>query len=265
MEELGIRQIFARSPQAKGRVERAAGTFQDGLVTELRLVGATTITEANEVLNDFLPRFNEKFAVQAEQDSPAYRCLEKSVSLEQILCFKHRRKVSRDNTVKYKQHTLQLLPDETRPSYAGVQVDVKEDLDGRLLVQYQGETIPTQEAPKRPSQLRKAAAAPPDCPGSDSGINGTGGPFDPHLSTLETGELDRDLRPRKSKAQQHLIPTPRQTALWEDVQQAKLRGLSLRTMARELGIHRNTVRRYTLAESPPLRKKAPPGSNPTRR
>ena len=59
MEELSIRQIFARSPQAKGRVERAAATFQDCLVTELRLAGAATIDEANEVLSSFLPRFNE--------------------------------------------------------------------------------------------------------------------------------------------------------------------------------------------------------------
>ena len=122
MEELGIRQIFARSPQAKGRVERAAGTFQDRLVTELRLAGAATITEANEVLNSFLPRFNEKFGVQAEQDCPAYRFLDQSVSLDRTPCFKHRRKVSRDNTVKYNRRTLQLLPDGTRPTYAGVQV-----------------------------------------------------------------------------------------------------------------------------------------------
>ena len=40
MEELGIQMIFALSPQAKGRVERTAGTFQDRLVTELRLAGA---------------------------------------------------------------------------------------------------------------------------------------------------------------------------------------------------------------------------------
>ena len=145
MEELGIRMIFARSPQAKGRVERATATFQDRLVTELRLSGAATITEANEVLNNFLPRFNEKFGVQAEQDCPAYRSLEQSVSLHGILCFKHRRKVSRDNTVKYNRHTLQLLPDGTRPTYAGVQVEVQEDLDGRLLVQCQGQTIPSQE------------------------------------------------------------------------------------------------------------------------
>ena len=43
MVELGIQQIFARSPQAKGRVERMAGTFQDRLVTELRLADARTI------------------------------------------------------------------------------------------------------------------------------------------------------------------------------------------------------------------------------
>ena len=55
LQELGIRQIFARSPQAKGRVERAAGTFQDRLVTELRLAGARTIDQATAVLEDFLP------------------------------------------------------------------------------------------------------------------------------------------------------------------------------------------------------------------
>ena len=61
MDELGIQLIFALSPQAKGRVERAAGTFQDRLVTELRLAGATTIDDANRALADFLPRFNSRF------------------------------------------------------------------------------------------------------------------------------------------------------------------------------------------------------------
>ena len=63
MAELGVRLIFARSPQAKGRVERMAGTFQDRLVTELRLASATTIGEAQAVLERFLPRFNARFAV----------------------------------------------------------------------------------------------------------------------------------------------------------------------------------------------------------
>ena len=105
-----------------------------------------------------LPRFNEKFGVQAEQDYLAYRRLEQSGSLGQILCFKHRRKHSRDNTTKYKRRTLQLLPGGTRSTYAGVQVEVQEDLEGRLLVQYQGQAIPTQEAPPRPGLLRATAA-----------------------------------------------------------------------------------------------------------
>ena len=36
------------------------------------------------------------------------------------------------------------------------------------------------------------------------------------------------------------------------MQQAKLRGLSIRAIARELGIHRNTVRKYAEAKSPPM-------------
>ena len=41
--ELRIEQIFARSPQARGRVARTAENFQGQLITELRLVGAATV------------------------------------------------------------------------------------------------------------------------------------------------------------------------------------------------------------------------------
>ena len=50
MEEPGIQMIFALSPQAKGGVERTAGTFQNRLATELRLAGASGLGEANRVL-----------------------------------------------------------------------------------------------------------------------------------------------------------------------------------------------------------------------
>ena len=156
-------------------------------------------------------------------------------------------------TLKYNRRTLQLLPSKTRPTYAGVQVEIQEDLEGRLLVQYQGQTIPTQEVPPRPGLLRAAAVAHLEGSVTGHSTNGTGGQWDACLLRLETGELDRDLRPRKSKAQQHRIPTARQKALWENVQQARLRGLSLRAIAPELGIHRNTARKYALAEGPPLR------------
>lgn len=50
IDELGIWIIHARSPQAKGRIERLWGTFQDRLVSEMRLSLASTIAEANKVL-----------------------------------------------------------------------------------------------------------------------------------------------------------------------------------------------------------------------
>ncbi len=75
MEELGIQMIFALSPQAKGRVERASGTFQDRLITELRLAGATTMEQAKAVLKQFLPRFNRRFQVPAQCPDTAFRPL----------------------------------------------------------------------------------------------------------------------------------------------------------------------------------------------
>ena len=105
VRELGVQKIFARSPQAKGRMERAAGTFQDWLVTELRLAGAT-IAQANQVLEQFIPRFNAQFGVPPQQFNAAYRPVDPAVNLTEILCFKNPRKVAKDNTAKYQWRTL---------------------------------------------------------------------------------------------------------------------------------------------------------------
>ena len=96
-----------------------AGTSQDRLISELRLAGATTIPEASAVLADFLPRFNDRFRVPAQQTGTAYRPLDPGICLDRILCYKHWRKVARDNTVKYRWRTLQLLPDVEPGTYAG--------------------------------------------------------------------------------------------------------------------------------------------------
>ena len=73
LEELGINLILARSPQAKGRVERCWGTLQDRLVKELRRAGASTLDEANAVLKAYLPRFRKRFAHQPAEPQSAYR------------------------------------------------------------------------------------------------------------------------------------------------------------------------------------------------
>jgi len=153
MRELGITQVFARSPEAKGRIERANGTFQDRLVAELRLAGANTIDEANSVLESFLPRFNERFAVPAAQLEPSYRLVNPELDIDAVLCFKENRRAA--------GKILQIFPGPDRRSYARARVEVQERLDGQLLVCYRGKTLTPGEAPPLATTLRALAAAPP--------------------------------------------------------------------------------------------------------
>ena len=93
------------------------------------------------------------------QPTISYRSSD-GLHVSSILCFKHRRKVARDNTVRFDWHTLQLLPSTDRPSYAGSSVEVQERLDGEIIVRQGNSTIPTQEAPPRPGALRALNGAP---------------------------------------------------------------------------------------------------------
>ena len=264
MGELGIEQIFASSPQAKGRVERMNGTFQDRLVSELRLVGAATIDQANAVLRDFLPRFNNQFRVPAQQSPAAYRSLTSSLHLERILCFKHLRQVARDNTVKYQLRTLQLLPAQDRPSYAGVKVEVLEQSDGQLMVQHDGKVIAHQEAPPKAGALRAAQGALAPTPELAQVVrnlsqHGLTRLQLQHLAALEAPVdqpmVDQPMDDENGPTSYTPPPrqaTPRKQALWKAVHHARLQGVSLRGIAKQLGISRNTVRKYVDLPAPPI-------------
>ena len=154
LEELDITSIPARSPQAKGRVERLWGTWQDRLVTELRLAGAATLAEANQVLWDYLPRFDARFAVPAAVEGPAYRALPADFVPARVFCFKYQRRVAADNTVRLGEHCLQLLPSPERSSYAKAQVEIDERLDGSLAVYYQDRLVASKPAPPDAPTLR---------------------------------------------------------------------------------------------------------------
>ena len=255
--------IFALSPQAKGRVERAAGTFQDRLVTELRLAGASNIGEANRVLRQFLPRFNRRFGVPPLYPEPAFRPLDPELCLEQILCFKHRRKVARDNTVRFQLHTLQLLPQPERPSTDGAAVEVLEGLDGRLTVWHEGRIISAQEAPPSPVFLRNGHGPSDAAPVLPSGANGLGQRWTAALEPLRSrAEDERDQEAitdsadtaGKPKAVSLRKPTFLQRERWKTIQKARRKGMSLRAIERELGIHRGTNKKYLGSEGPPTRQ-----------
>jgi hypothetical protein len=151
---LEITSIAARSPHAKGHVERLFGTLQDRLVIELRLAGASTHEQANEVLQAYLPRFNAQFAVEPAQAELAYRPLPETLCLDTIVCFKYVRTVALDTTVHFGEHRLQLLPDQLRRSYARAEVEVHERLDGRLAVYYAGRCLLTTTAPLEAPEVR---------------------------------------------------------------------------------------------------------------
>ena len=259
MAELGVHLIFARSPQAKGRVERMAGTFQDRLVTELRLASATTIGEAQAVLERFLPRFNARFAVAARQPEPAWRPLDPALDLGAVLAFRHTRTVARDNTVKYHWRTLQLLPSAQRPSYAGARVDVLERPGGELAVRHQGETIASRLAPPRSGVLRERRSELARDPALERLALGLGSgvapPDQPELPAAANGTAANGASPQ-ARVKPLRPPTPRQQALWKAIRQAQLQGLSMRAIARVLGISRNTLRSYLRAGGPPGRQGA---------
>lgn len=204
LEELGIGLVLAHTPQAKGRIERVWGAFQDRLVSELRLAGVATIEQANAALADFLPRYNARFAVPAAQQAKAYRPAPTSARLDAVLCFKYTRTVANDNTVRFNGQTLQLLADERRASYARANVEVQERLDGSIVVAHRGRTLAVQPAAPGPVALRArngrraSSLAPSDASGSDANAADTH-PAGAERGNRATGPQGDERRPQPKR------------------------------------------------------------------
>jgi hypothetical protein len=172
VSELGIQLIRARSPQAKGRVERLWGTFQDRLVSELRLAGAISREQANVVLQRHLLRHNQRFSVPAADPVPAWSPWPKGRQFSEVFCFKFRRVVANDNTVRLGKLVIDLPPNRQRISYARCRVEVQQRFDGTIHVFHEGSRLTSLvQAPTDPDNLRlpalsqsKAAELPPLLP-----------------------------------------------------------------------------------------------------
>jgi len=157
LRELGVVGIAARSPQAKGRVERLFGTFQDRLVSELRLAGAATLPTAEALLQAFLPRFNDRFAVPAADPAPAWRPPPPGVDPWQACAFRYLRRVGGDATVAFADHRLLLVPDARLGLPA--RVEVREHLDGSLSVWHGDRRLASAPAPAEAPLLRARGLA----------------------------------------------------------------------------------------------------------
>jgi transposase len=147
LKELGITSISANSPQAKGRIERLWGTFQNRLVSELRLAQAKTMEEANKVLADYLPVFNRDFQVTPLVADSAYRKTGRGFIPDRYFCNKYKRVVGGDNVIKFKGKRIQIVPLNERASFAHSRVEVHKRLDDSLAVCYKGDYLRIKSAP----------------------------------------------------------------------------------------------------------------------
>ena len=151
MVQLAIAMIFANSPQAKGRVERAHGTHQDRLVKELRLRGISDIASANGYLwGKYLPEHNARFAVTAAEPRDAHRPLLACHNLDAIMAIQIERQVQNDFVVQHDKRFYQLLPEQPVRVNPKDRVVVVEHLDGSVQVVFKKRVLNVEILPQRP-------------------------------------------------------------------------------------------------------------------
>jgi transposase len=156
LEELGIESIAARSPQAKGRVERLWKTFQDRLVSELRLAGACTLEQANIILELFLADYNPRFAKPPKEAGLAWRKLDQRLDLDYIFSLRYERTVGKDHVISLGEGiTIQLPALANQRGFAGRKVEICQQPDGRLLVYLERRLLLEQAALDRPVRAFK--------------------------------------------------------------------------------------------------------------
>jgi len=141
LNDLEIQMITALSPQAKGRVERLWETFQDRLVSELRLAGICTLDDANQFLAGYLPVFNAQFARSPAETENAYRPVPARLDLNVIFAFQYSRIVANDNTVRASGTMIQIPENANRSSYAKAKILFCVGLDGSTFIMHNGQRI----------------------------------------------------------------------------------------------------------------------------
>ena len=131
MAALGVELIMAHSPQAKGRVERCNGLFQDRLVKAMRLENIEDLEHANRFLKQpFLPELNRRFSVQAASPADLHRA--RPQNLKEVLSWEETRIVRKDWTVGWEGRWFQIDRQHERLSLADRRIIVRELRSGQI-------------------------------------------------------------------------------------------------------------------------------------
>ncbi len=151
MRELGVELILAHSPQAKGRVERRHGVFQDRFIKALRLQQINTLESANSYLeSQYLDELNEQFHVVARSSVNLHRPLPRGLNLNHVLCYQEPRVVQNDWTVSWCNRIFQLGPEHQKLSLARKKILVSELLDGTIRLTSGARSLSWKEVSARP-------------------------------------------------------------------------------------------------------------------
>ncbi|MFA7290545.1 MAG: ISNCY family transposase [Melioribacteraceae bacterium] len=156
-EELGIEVIHAKSPQAKGRIENGWGTLQDRLIKELRLRHIGNIKDANKYLKEeFLPKYNEKFSIQAKDKGNFHTALNTKENLDQIFTIRNERLINNDFTIRFKNKWFQLDEIQPKTILQKSQATIEEYLNGELKIRQDDKYLNFKEINKQDLEtLRK--------------------------------------------------------------------------------------------------------------
>lgn len=156
---LGIEIVAAGSPQAKGRVERSHGVYQDRLVKLIGLDELASHEQVNAFLGDFDEGLNERFAVETASPIDAHRPVPKGMDLADIFVLEFTRTVHNDWTVRFENSWYQITGAQRSLPPAKDKVQVLRRLDGSLAIHYRGRPVDHEKLPERPPKAKARPAS----------------------------------------------------------------------------------------------------------
>jgi len=164
-KKLGIEIITANSPQAKGRVERKHGVYQDRFLKELRFRGVTTVDEANALLRGgFCDLLNVKFAREPKNKADYHREVPRAMELAEVFVREELRRVANDWTLSFNGRIYQIGPENRLLPKPKDHVIVRTRLDGQLRLVYRGHPLQFALAPlpvpRQASKPKRVEATP---------------------------------------------------------------------------------------------------------
>lgn len=150
LKELGVKVIFAHSPQAKGRIERLFETLQDRLIKEMRLAGIRTLNEANAFLESYLPKHNVRFAIKSLRRTNLHSPVPKRLNLDEIFCIKEYRTISSGYTFHWRNRIF--LIKNPSITMKRQRVCLMEHFDGKIVLKLRNKYLTFEEVTQKDIQ-----------------------------------------------------------------------------------------------------------------